>query len=1732
MSGVAELASSLAVIANARGLTAVVRPPKSRHANGAICPVGLRPLIAAAATLSVAAALLNPVPAAAGTAAASETSPASMAASSPPVEASWAASASTSARAPEAAARFMGTGSAAARSPRASSRFPTEPGAAALAQPGRFGEVAEDSYFSTPVAELAAAGVFAGTECDEGFCPNEPIDRATMAVWTVRVLDGEDPAPVASTRFADVAASHPHAEFVERLAQLGVTRGCGDGTKFCPDDSVTRAQMAVFLSRAYSLGGGPDPGFSDVPDDAWFATAVAAVAASGITVGCGDGTAFCPRRDTTRAQMATFLWRAEQVETLQTAADSRSAVIIANGWSPSDIGAAAPLASRLNAPLLYASLDSLGDATMDALRRLDPSRVILVGGPAALSGSVEAEVRRLVPDARVQRLSGTDSIDTAAKANAMAPAGTWPVVIANPHDAGVAALFAASLGGSVLLSHQDTPGDATVEAMRRLGEPDDGSNVRNTYIVGDTAAVASSVESELRQETDNLERVGGTGRVDTAAKVALRLAERRPNSPIVLVNGESPADVGIAAPYAAVIHGTLLLTYPDKLGEATATALKKLNAREIVLIGNTDTLPASIETELARQLPNAWMMRIAGTDRVDTAAKAALDEQLRPSPVPPESIGNRVSAGLTHSCGLLADLRVTCWGRHDDNKLNTPKGKFVHVSTRREFSCALRLDETAACWGKGLPYINEVPGGRFLSLDLRIQCGMRPGGRDLCWGGYRGADANAPTGSFTQVSVGAGHSCGLEADGTVSCWGINDRGQIDTPAASYMQVVAGGGFSCGLRRDRTIVCWGDDSSQSAAATNFPSGKFTEITAGGYHACGLLEDGTAECWGSNGDGRARPPNLRFAPDIEPTRAALAPPTEALILPTTDCTTRSVTTMRPGPVENLRLAFLGAVDSNGGSPDPVTVTWTAPCSGGSPQQFMVEWRRAHQRYEESRQQLVSAGDNARSYVTSVPDNNGYADIYAVRVTPMNPAGIGEPREMVVSTPSNDAYAVSEAVVEEFGDRYPWLETLWVAFHDGDNHIAQYGISAGPCRSSAIGCASGGGINLPLIRSGDFRGFGHGDALDRIVRGQSTPYSAGTALHELAHMYDYYASASWFGTHDGRVIGIDSHPLGVGTEARAAVAAGLMHLHEFLEEWELLGVDVSGCPAHELFADMPEELMAADGIILRALGGYWSGCYAQLPDRLEDQARYFADDEMIQVFRSVLVDQEIPQWFYDNYLNAYNSWDLQVLRASLRNIYSLSGTRQSDTPYFRMLRALILDDTHGAYCSETQVREYLDGETDLLPERAVNGSCAAFKAVVSNENHSCALRTDDTVACWGSNTYGQLDAPDGTFTAVSAGLEHTCALRSNQSIACWGRNILGRTEPPQGKFSAVTSGDLYSCALRADKSIVCWGSWGANRHGQLDPPQGMFSEIYVGPNHSCALSTTGTVACWGANYDGQADAPTGEFAALTVGRDHSCGLRVDGQIVCWGSSERGQADAPDGSFLSIATTSSDPFGYGYTCGVRADRSVACWGTHERRRVAPEPPDETFSSVAVSRSHVCGLRTDGAIMCWGDLDVRLKDYPLGPFAEVTAGLDYSCGRRADGTITCWGRETHAEQTNPPACRESATSAWRACSRRYVPVQEEPPRTECPATQHSEGVPGVSYGIDFLGRNRSDPTECRCWIAVNGVAYDVMPAVGGYEYPGPGSIEGLCGQDATEHYRVNDIDPPDVKFARGSVRR
>ena len=176
---------------------------------------------------------------------------------------------------------------------------------------GGFSDVTEGVH-KPAIDALAALGVFEGTECAEGmFCPGDEMKRWTMGVWLVRVLDDEEPAAVSESGFVDVDAGEWWLAHVERLAELEVTKGCkAEPLSFCPDRSVTRAQMATFLVRAFDLAAAEPAGFTDTAGNT-HETNIDALAAAGVTAGCKtEPLSYCPSKSVTRAQMATFLARA------------------------------------------------------------------------------------------------------------------------------------------------------------------------------------------------------------------------------------------------------------------------------------------------------------------------------------------------------------------------------------------------------------------------------------------------------------------------------------------------------------------------------------------------------------------------------------------------------------------------------------------------------------------------------------------------------------------------------------------------------------------------------------------------------------------------------------------------------------------------------------------------------------------------------------------------------------------------------------------------------------------------------------------------------------------------------------------------------------------------------------------------------------------------------------------------------------------------------------------------------------------------------------------------------------------------------------------------------------------------------------------------------------------------------------------------------------------------------
>ncbi|MCY3661782.1 MAG: S-layer homology domain-containing protein [bacterium] len=168
-----------------------------------------------------------------------------------------------------------------------------------------------DGTHKPAIDALAGQGLFEGTLCGVGeFCPDEPVARSTAAVWLVRAL-GEDPPAVSTSRFADVDAEQWWARFVERLAALDVATGCErDPLRYCPDAAVTRGRLATMLVRAFDLEPASSAAYSDTAGNPHEAD-IDALAAARIATGCGTAPLrFCPDDVVTRGELATLLARA------------------------------------------------------------------------------------------------------------------------------------------------------------------------------------------------------------------------------------------------------------------------------------------------------------------------------------------------------------------------------------------------------------------------------------------------------------------------------------------------------------------------------------------------------------------------------------------------------------------------------------------------------------------------------------------------------------------------------------------------------------------------------------------------------------------------------------------------------------------------------------------------------------------------------------------------------------------------------------------------------------------------------------------------------------------------------------------------------------------------------------------------------------------------------------------------------------------------------------------------------------------------------------------------------------------------------------------------------------------------------------------------------------------------------------------------------------------------------
>jgi alpha-tubulin suppressor-like RCC1 family protein len=307
------------------------------------------------------------------------------------------------------------------------------------------------------------------------------------------------------------------------------------------------------------------------------------------------------------------------------------------------------------------------------------------------------------------------------------------------------------------------------------------------------------------------------------------------------------------------------------------------------------------------------------------------------------------------------------------------------------------------------------------------------------------------------------------------------------------------------------------------------------------------------------------------------------------------------------------------------------------------------------------------------------------------------------------------------------------------------------------------------------------------------------------------------------------------------------------------------------------------------------------------------------------------------------------------------------------------------------------------------------------------ACARLEDGTVSCWGTNLSGILGTdPNATsasatpipvaglsgVTAIAVATASACALKSDGSVACWGSNVDGElgssvstscdgsgdacTYVPTavtglaGKVTAISMGSDAgngdtACALLASGSVQCWGYNGEGELGDgntaLAPPYGTatpttvsglsnVTALEVHDVGACALVSSGTVKCWGANGAGQlgngntSPSPSpvsvkglSDAIALSSGSwpVAVCAIRTSGAVVCWGNGQNGE------------------LGNG-TSGVNSSTAVPVSGV------------TSASAAAGGAYHMCILLKSGAVVCSGfDGDGELANPAADPNKNPT---------------------------------------------------------------------------------------------------------------------------------------------------
>ena len=292
-----------------------------------------------------------------------------------------------------------------------------------------------------------------------------------------------------------------------------------------------------------------------------------------------------------------------------------------------------------------------------------------------------------------------------------------------------------------------------------------------------------------------------------------------------------------------------------------------------------------------------------------------------------------VATSDSHSCAILNDGTVSCWGHNNQGQLGdgtqisryvpTPTlslgggVKAVDIAVGGQHSCAVLDDGNVKCWGSNAygqlgdgtttDSYSPISSSGFTGTSQAIAitagwtftCALIEDGSVKCWGRNNlgqlgiGTSGNTPVTTPTQItSFGTGlhavdidggyaQSCAVINDGRVMCWGQGSNGRLGTGNSAQQntptftaslgadryakQVIQGGGHGCAIIDDGTVKCWGSGESTGTGTTadvytptttdSLGVGRTAEAIIGGSgHTCAILDDATMACWGFGADGK--------------------------------------------------------------------------------------------------------------------------------------------------------------------------------------------------------------------------------------------------------------------------------------------------------------------------------------------------------------------------------------------------------------------------------------------------------------------------------------------------------------------------------------------------------------------------------------------------------------------------------------------------------------------------------------------------------------------------------------------------------------------------------------------------------------------------------------------------------------------------------------------------------------